>query len=105
MYFKLTNNDQATLKKFQRNVYDRSSYIKVTTLILLDKSLDISKISDYLGIDDSTIYRYLYSYQTDGLSIYLQTDKAIRVAYLVFLLRKQKNILLKKMQSSIPKEV
>ena len=74
MNFKLTDSDRDALRKFQRNVSDRSSYIKVTTLLLFDKGLSISEISDYLGIDDSTIYRYLNSYQKDGLLIYLQTD-------------------------------
>lgn len=74
MNFKLTISDRDSLRKFQRNVSDRSAYVKVTTLILLDKGLDISEISDYLGIDDSTIYRYVSSFQKDGLGIYLETD-------------------------------
>lgn len=74
MNFKLTDTDRDALRKFQRNVSDRSAYVKVTTLILLDKGLAISEISDYLGIDDSTIYRYVHSYQKDGLLTYLQTD-------------------------------
>ncbi len=74
MNFKLTDTDRDALRKFQRNVSERSAYVKVTTLLLLDKGLSISEISDYLGIDDSTIYRYANSYQKDGLSTYLQTD-------------------------------
>jgi transposase len=74
MNFKLTISDRDALRKFQRNVSGRSAYVKVTTLILLDKGLDISEISDYLGIDDSTIYRYVSSFQKDGLALYLETD-------------------------------
>lgn len=74
MNLKLTDTDRDALRKFQRNVSDRSAYVKVTTLLLLDKGLSISEVSDYLGIDGSTIYRYANSYQKDGLSTYLQTD-------------------------------
>jgi hypothetical protein len=42
--------------------------------MLLDKGLDISEISDYLGIDDSTIYRYVSSSQKNSLALYLDTD-------------------------------
>jgi transposase len=74
MNFKLTDTDREALRKFQRNVSDRSGYLKVTTLLLLDTGLSISEISEYLGIDDSTIYRYVNAYQKKGLSAYLQAD-------------------------------
>jgi transposase len=70
----LTDTQRNELQIFQRNVEKRSEYVKVTTLLLLDKGLSISAISDYLGIDSSTIYRYISSYISDGLVSYLQTD-------------------------------
>lgn len=74
MEIKLTDTQRKELKLFQRNVEKRSEYVKVTTILLLDKGLCITDISDYLGIDSSTIYRYISSYISDGLVAYLQTD-------------------------------
>lgn len=74
MVINLTNDERKTLKQYQRNVSDRSSYVKVTTILLLDKGLEPIEIADYLGIDTSTIYRYNKSYHEDGLVKYLSTD-------------------------------
>ena len=70
----LTDTQRYELQIFQRNVEKRSEYVKVTTILLLDKGLSIVNISDYLGIDSSTIYRYINSYISDGLVSYLKTD-------------------------------
>jgi transposase len=74
MEIQLTATQRDELQIFQRNVEKRSEYVKVTTILLLDKGLSITDISDYLGIDSSTIYRYINSYISDGLVAYLQTD-------------------------------
>jgi transposase len=74
MEIHLTATQRDELQIFQRNVEKRSEYVKVTTILLLDKGLPISDIADYLGIDSSTIYRYVNSYISDGLVVYLQTD-------------------------------
>jgi transposase len=74
MEIPLTATQRNELKVFQRNVEKRSEYVKVTTILLLDKGLSITDIADYLGIDSSTIYRYVNSYLSDGIVVYLQTD-------------------------------
>lgn len=74
MEIHLTSTQRKELRVFQRNVEKRSEYVKVTTILLLDKGLSITEIADYLGIDSSTIYRYLNSYANDGFATYLQTD-------------------------------
>jgi predicted transcriptional regulator len=74
MEMHLTDTQRDELQIFQRNVEKRSEYVKVTTILLLDKGLSIPDIADYLGIDSSTIYRYVNSYISDGLVAYLQTD-------------------------------
>jgi len=74
MNFRLADRARVDFETSQRTVSDRSSYVKVTTLLLLDKGLPISQISDYLGIDHSTVYRYRKAYETDGLARYLVTD-------------------------------
>ena len=74
MEMHLTDTQRDELQIFQRNVEKRSEYVKVTTILLLDKGLSIVDISDYLGIDSSTIYCYINSYISDGLVSYLKTD-------------------------------
>jgi transposase len=74
MEINLTNDERKILKQYQRNVSERSSYVKVTTILLLDKGLAPIEIADYLGIDSSTIYRYSKSYHQDGLDKYTSTD-------------------------------
>lgn len=74
MEVNLTYDERKTLQQYQRNVSERSSYVKVTTILLLDKGLAPIEIADYLGIDSSTIYRYSKSYNQDGLDKYLSTD-------------------------------
>jgi transposase len=74
MDLQLKREERDELKRYQRNVSDRSSYIKVTTILMIDKGLDLIEISDHLGIDSTTIYRYLNSYKQDGLSTYLTTN-------------------------------
>ena len=74
MDLNLTPAERESLKRYQRNVSERSAYVKVTTIILLDKGLEPIEIADYLGIDSSTVYRYSNSYKQDGLNKYLTTD-------------------------------
>ena len=74
MLLTITPDELELLKRFQRNVSERSSYVKVTTIILLAKGLSPAEVSDYLGIDSSTAYRYFNSYKLDGLDKYLVTD-------------------------------
>ncbi len=74
MLLTLTLDELDLLKRFQRNASERSSYVKVTTIILLAKGLSPAEVADYLGIDSSTAYRYLNSYKLDGLDKYLSTD-------------------------------
>jgi hypothetical protein len=74
MKFTLTDREREELKVFQRNVGSRSEYVKVTSLLMLDKGYIFSEISACLGIDESTIHRYRTSYQFDGIEKYLQTN-------------------------------
>lgn len=74
MRFTLTIAERESLRIFQRTVRSRSEYVKVTSLLMLDKDYSITEISDCLGIDDSTIHRYRASFQQDGIETYLRTD-------------------------------
>lgn len=74
MKITISDREREQLKVFQRNVGSRSEYVKVTSILMLDKGLSIMQISDYLGIDSSTVHRYRTSYQLDGIEKYLCTD-------------------------------
>ncbi len=74
MKFTIPDIEREQLKVFQRNVGSRSEYVKVTSVLMLDRGLSLVQISDYLGIDSSTVHRYRTSYQLDGIEKYLRTD-------------------------------
>lgn len=56
MKFELPISERELLRRFQRNVERRPEYVKVTSLLMLNKGYRFSEISDCLGIDSSTIH-------------------------------------------------
>lgn len=70
----LTTSQRDRLSLLQRKVVDKSKYVRVTVLLLLDKGRSVTAIADDLGIDQSTVYRYKQVYEADGLDIYLETN-------------------------------
>jgi transposase len=74
MKVSLSSSDIEILERYQRNVSDRGSYVKVTSILMLGKGLCPQKVSEYLDIDNSTVYRYADSYLEDSLEAYLRTD-------------------------------
>jgi transposase len=70
----LTTDERETLKRYRRNVSGRSSYVKVTTILMLSSGISSETVADHLGIDKSTVYRYFQMYQNDGVEKYLSTD-------------------------------
>lgn len=82
MQLNLSSSDIETLKHYQRNVSDHRSYVKVTCILMLGKGLSSKEVSDYLGIDDSTVYRYSDPFKKNGLEESI--IKAIGVCCLVF---------------------
>jgi transposase len=72
MKFALDISSRTELKRYQKSVRDRGDYIKVTVLLFLDKGKSPEEIADDLGIDDSSVYRYVNHYQSEGIEKYLQ---------------------------------
>lgn len=71
------NLDDTTLNRLrfeQRTNRDKRVYVKVTTLLMLHKGVPVSDIEDFLGVDSSTLYRYVLSYHAKGLSDYLKDN-------------------------------
>ena len=73
MKMNLTSESLQELKQIQRNV-SGVDYIKVTTILMLHQSISITVISESLGIDVSTIYRYVALYRTGGVSSLTQSN-------------------------------
>jgi len=71
---KLLDIELEILRKSQKKASDRISYIKVTVILLLDLGKSVKEIEMILGIDDSTIYRYIDDYNSVGLEKYLETN-------------------------------
>lgn len=71
----LDDHTRALLKKEQKVNRDKRVYVKVTVLLMLDQGLDIALIASCLGIDDSTVYRYVQLYRSSSsLSDYITNN-------------------------------
>jgi transposase len=74
MKLELTTDEIAELKRYQRQTTDKIIYTKVSCVLMSSQGLSPEVISQSLGIDISTVYRYVKFYSTVGLSAFLSTD-------------------------------
>ncbi len=74
MKFELEEKERKLLREIQRNEKYKRDYVKVTILLMLDLGQSPQNIALFLGIHDSTVYRYLETYQTLGLDKYLENN-------------------------------
>ena len=74
MRFELSEKERNLLREIQRNEKYKRDYIKVTVLLMLDLGQSPQNIALFLGTDDSTVYRHLENYQTNGLDKYLENN-------------------------------
>lgn len=72
MKFELNLSEIETLRIYQRNVAGTRQYVKVTCILMLSRGLSAETVSDSLGIDVSTVYRYRESYSKLGLDSFLE---------------------------------
>jgi transposase len=72
MIFSLTDSDRILLREIQQNERHKKNYVKVTVLLGLDKGKSPQDLSDLLGIDESTVYRYVLYFREQGLDDYLE---------------------------------
>jgi transposase len=72
MKYELSISARDSLRLYQRNVSGKA-YIKVTTLLMLGNGLSVEIVSDSLGIDISTVYRYWNHYKELGLDSFLES--------------------------------
>jgi transposase len=71
MRYELPQTDIDTLRRYQRNVSGKE-YVKVTGILMLAKGYSPENISECLGIDVSTVYRYWSLYTAAGLDSFLE---------------------------------
>lgn len=62
MGMNLSTSEREELRRLQRNLCGSSDYARVTCILMLDSGYSPSAISDCLGIDTSTVYRYRSAY-------------------------------------------
>lgn len=67
MEMSLSISEREELRKFQRILCGCSGYARVTCLLMLHKGYKPSAVSECLGIDISTVYRYRSSYLHGGV--------------------------------------
>ena len=72
MEMNLSPSEREELRKLQRNLCGSSDYARVTCLLMLDKGYKPSSVSECLGIDISTVYRYRSSYLHGGVGELLE---------------------------------
>ena len=69
--FHLTAIERTRLQVLQKREKDSHLYIRITVLLMLDDKFSVSQISRSLGIDQTTVNRYILYYQEQGLEAYL----------------------------------
>ena len=74
MKYQLPSIEVEELQKSQRQTSDKSVYIKVTSVLMLHQGFLPEDVSRFLGISISSVYRYIKSYATVGLSDFLATN-------------------------------
>lgn len=67
----LTDIERNELRARQRREKNNQLYIRLTVILMLDSGLTIPQIENSLGIDQTTINRYIHKYEDIGLAKYL----------------------------------
>jgi len=71
---KLEEATRNRLRFLQRTNKDKRVFIKVTVLLMLDQGLEPPTVAISLGIDLSSVYRYLARFESVGLDAYLKDN-------------------------------
>jgi len=67
MEVSLTDVERRELRTLQKQRRD-DGYVKVTVILLVDKGRLLPNIGDDLGLDETTVYRYVRAFTDLGLS-------------------------------------
>ncbi len=74
MVLKIDNATLKLLRQIQRNTFERTEYVKVSCVIFIHEKIFPERAAFLLGVDLSTVYRYLSLYKVKGLD-FLQTNQ------------------------------
>lgn len=74
MKIQLTNKELEDLRVYQRQTDKKSVYTKVTCILMLSEGFTEHKVAQCLGINLSTVYRYVKSYLSVELSDFLANN-------------------------------
>lgn len=71
MLLSLSESDRSLLRQLQRTESAKHDYVKITTLLMLDRGKSPDEVADTLGIDHTTVYHYAQRFGQVGLKSYL----------------------------------
>lgn len=71
MDLKLSKQEEEDLKLLQRSLKERWAYVRVTSVLMLSRGYSALAVSDLLGIDDNSVYRYAQGYRELGIEGFL----------------------------------
>lgn len=76
MTVELTAPEREHLRQLQKRRRDEAGYVKVTVVLMLDAGWGAGQVTQALGLDDGTVYRYAQAWQRLGLEKYLAHEAA-----------------------------
>ena len=71
----LSDTERHLLRQAQRACRNKSGYVSVTVLLLLDRGRAVAAIAEDLGLAEATVYRYVQAYREKGLAGYLAVEQ------------------------------
>lgn len=94
----LDEDTRRRLRKLQRTNKDKTIFVKVTVLLMLDQGFSPESIANSLGIDQSTLFRYQSAFKDNGLDSYLGNRY---VAYSGKLSQEQEGLLVEELTDNL----
>ncbi len=75
MNVSLTAVERQELRQLQRQRRDDDGYVKVTVVLMLDAGRSLATVAQDLGLDETTVYRYVRAFADLGLEKYLAHEQ------------------------------
>ena len=66
MELRLTDSERVPLRQTQHACWDKTGYVPVTVLLMLDHGHAAATIAQNLGVEASSVYRYAQAYRLQG---------------------------------------
>ncbi len=72
----LTVSERQHLRQLQKQRRDDDGYVKVTVVLMLDAGRGLATVAQDLGLDETTVYRYVRAFADLGLEKYLAHEQS-----------------------------